>query len=996
MPANVLTISSTAPFAQTLVRGLIGRLKPQDDPLALSRATIYLPTRRAVRNLAEVFARELGGAALLPELRPLGDVDEDEAFFDDAVDDLNLPRAIAPIRRRLLLATLIRRWDKAQRGGTITFAQAANLAGNLAGFFDEAQTQRVDLSKLKGLVEGVFAAHWDEVQGFLANLHAQWPALLEAEHTIDPADRRNRLLQALAKRLKQNPPQGPIITAGSTGSIPATAELLRAIAELPNGSVVLPGLDRELDDESWEQLDEGHPQYGMKELLARMEMARADVRDWTATAKTNAPRELLLRETLRPAPTTDAWRAIAEKGSGEITEGMNGLSIVEASHPGEEALAIALILRETLETPGKTAALVTPDRNLARRVASEMRRWNIEIDDSAGRPLANTPPGTFLTLLAEAADAKFAPVPLLALLKHPLCSGGESTAAFRGRVRELDRFALRGPRPDPGLDGIARAIEAAGREAGKYNPSSVPIITALAVWFAALQKILLPLERALMPGQIGIAETLAIHISVAQSLAATGSEDGASILWRGEDGNAAAGLAAALADAAIAIPPVESSSYAVLFRALAEDVPVRPVFGRHPRLAILGPLEARLQNFDVTVLGGLNEGTWPRAAATDPWLSRPMRKKLGLEQPERAIGLAAHDFAALACGPRVILTRSVKAEGSPTIASRWWQRLMQLTKGLGLDSKLVPPSPYAQWSRALNEPAQPAQRMKPPRPKPPVAQRPRHLTVTEIETWLRDPYAIYARHVLKLRPLDPLDAQIGPLERGTSVHAALERFLAEYRGRLPEDAAGRLIEISRDVFREDGVPKSALAMWQPRFIHAANWFVGEERARRGAIADIHLEIRGSREFAGPAGPFVLRCRADRIDILKSGGGAIIDYKTGKPPSDKQVKTLSPQLPLEGSILASGGFEAIGKRTADELIYIRFSGDADPGEMRWLKDVADLVRGAEQDLTDLIALFDDEAHPYLSRVRPFRADQPGDYDHLARVREWSLTGWEDEP
>jgi ATP-dependent helicase/nuclease subunit B len=373
-----------------------------------------------------------------------------------------------------------------------------------------------------------------------------------------------------------------------------------------------------------------------------------------------------------------------------------------------------------------------------------------------------------------------------------------------------------------------------------------------------------------------------------------------------------------------------------------------------------------------------------------------MREKLGLEQPERAIGLSAHDFASLAAGPRVILTRAQKSEGSPTIPSRWLQRLQQLTNGLGLGTRLKSAMPYDDWACALNEPAAAAQRMKPPRPKPPITQRPRNLSVTEIETWLRDPYAIYAKHILRLRPLDPLEADIGPLERGTAVHTALEKFLDEFRDHLPQDASHRLIAISHDVFRETGIPRSTLAIWQPRFDRAAHWFTGEERERRSGIKDIHLEIDGRREFAAPAGAFLLRCRADRIDILKSGGAAIIDYKTGKPPSDKQVKTLTPQLPLEASILAAGGFKEIGKNEARELIYVHFSGDADPGELRRLKDVAVLIQGAEKDLSDLIALFDDESHAYLSRVRPFRADQPGDYDHLARVREWSLTGWESEP
>jgi ATP-dependent helicase/nuclease subunit B len=980
---NVFTIPASAPFAATLVKGLLAQVDLENDKLALSRATIYLPTRRAVRNFAEVFARALGGAALLPDMKPLGDVDEDDLLFDAASDDLTLPPAIAPMRRQLRLAALVREFRKHE--DPLTFAQAASLAAGLAQFFDEAQTQRVDLAQLPKIVPERFAQHWQKIWKFLGLLGEAWPAILQSEGALDPAARRDMALTALARRLEKNPAQGPVIAAGSTGSIPATADLLRVIASLPEGAVVLPGLDRELDEKSWNDLDEGHPQYGMRELLRGMGVKREDVRDWQAVIAANMPREMLLRETLRPAPTTDAWRAIAERGTSAIAKGFEGLSILNAAHPGEEAASIALILREVLETPAKTAALVTPDRNLARRVAAEMRRWDIRIDDSAGVPLANTPPGTFLCLLAEAADAKFSPVSLLALLKHPLASDDETQAAFRAHARQLD-MALRGPRPDPGLDGIARVLNAAIADL-KMRERDTARLAAVAEWFANVASLLRPLEEAIHSTDISLSDVIARHIAVAEALAGTA-------LWSGEAGNMAASFVAALEDAAADLPLVEASSYPVLFRALAEGPKVRPVFGRHPRLSILGPLEARLQSFDTVVLGGLNEGTWPQGAAADPWLSRPMRTALGLEQPERAIGLSAHDFAALASGPHVVLTRALKTDGSPTIASRWLQRLEQLAKGLDLHDALTPQRPFEQWVRALYD-VKP-KHIQRPAPKPPVALRPRNLTVTEIETWLRDPYAIYAKHVLKLRPLDPLDGEIGPLERGTAVHDALEIFLKEFRDHLPENAATRLIEIGDDVFRKEGVPRSVLAIWRPRFARAAKWFVGAERQRRADIAQIFLEIEGAREFGGVAGPFLLRCRADRVDILKTGGAAIIDYKTGKPPTDKQVRTLRPQLTLEGAILEGGGFRETGARAIDALIYIQFSGDAKMGEIHAVKDGPSLIPKAEADLTDLIALFDDAEHPYLSRIAPYRADTPGDYDHLARVREWSLTGWESEP
>jgi ATP-dependent helicase/nuclease subunit B len=952
---RVFTVRASLPFAETLARGLIAQLGAERDPLALAQATIYLPTRRAARNFADGFARVLGGAALLPEFKPLGDADDEELLFDSENDDIALEPAIAPLRRQLLLATLIRRWDKARRGGTLGFAQAAALARSLARLMDEMETQGCDLSKIESLAPKSLAAHWEDVVGLLDVLRTQWPKLLKAEHRLNPADRRNRLLRSLAKHLKS---QGPVIAAGSTGSIPATGDLLAAIARLPNGMVVLPGLDRALDAESWAKLDPGHPQYGMKQLLERIEVERKDVRDWDGGTPL-LPREFVLRETLRPAPTTDAWRAIAENGGGEIADGLKGLALIHAADPAEEAAIIALTLREALEIPGRTAALVTPDRSLARRVAAELERWKIDIDDSAGTPLAHTPPGTFLCLLAEAADAKFAPPALLALLKHPLATMGD-TLAFRDAAREID-IRLRGPRPDAGLDGIKRRVASE--------------------WFDEVAEALREFGDALAQKEIDVAAAIKLHLEAAARLSDEIE------LWRGDAGATAKEFTEKLIEAAPGLPAVEASAYAPLFRDLAMAEPVRKPFGRHPRLAILGTHEARLLRFDVTVLGGLNEGTWPAPAAADPWFSRPMREALRLEQPERAIGLAAHDFASLAAGPRVLITRAAKADGAPTIASRWVQRLMQLTGGLGLANRLGPQTDYAGIHARLEEPVA-APRIKRPAPTPPREARPREMSVTEIETWLRDPYAIYAKRILGLRPLDPLDAEIGPMERGSVVHLALERFIAEFPQELPQGAERRLIEIADALFHD--IPKSVLALWRPRFLNAAQWFVAVERERRIDIARAHLEIRGERMFS----TFKLTGRADRIDELISGGAAILDYKTGAPPSNPQVKELiAPQLPLEAAILESGGFAGVPKLDAAELVYIRFAGGAKPGELRKVKvDAHAIAAEAAQRLADRIAFFDDETTPYHSRVRPYRAGVAGDYDHLARVREWALGGW----
>jgi ATP-dependent helicase/nuclease subunit B len=980
---KLFTIGASAPFATILARGLIARLG--NDPLALAGVTIYLPTRRAARGFGDAFAKELGGAALLPQFRALGDVDEDDLLYDSG-SDVELTPAIAPLRRQVLLAQLVQRWH-VQTRGAIGFAQASALARALMQLMDEMEDQGADPSAIADLAPLPLAEHWQEVGGFLAWLYQQWLGLLQAEGRIEMVAHRNMALRALAARLASSPPDGMVIAAGSTGSIPATAELLGAIARLPGGAVVLPGLDRELDDESWNDLDPGHPQYGLKQLLARIGVARDMVGDWHGTAP-NVARETLLRETLRPAPTTDAWRALIQSGGGDLRAGTSGLAMLSASDPAHEALTIALTLREALETPGRTAALVTTDRKLARRVAGELRRWDITIDDSAGRPLAHTSAGAFLCLIADAAASRFAPVPLLALLKHPFARRGDEAATFRAQARALD-LALRGPRPDPGLDGVTRSLGRAG--------------TDLQKWWLEIAAILAPLETLFVAQDATLSSLVAAHVAAAQILACDDKKD--CLLWSKTDGEVARLFVEKLRSAAAPspsgeeLPPLAPTSYAPLFRQMALEPMVRENFGQHPRLAILGAGEARLQSFDLTVLGGLNENAWPAAAAADPWFSRPMRDALGLEQPERNMGKAAHDFAMLAAGPQVLLTRALKADGAPTVPSRWLQRLEQLLLGLHpglpkeerrLEYLLPPQTPFAALAAQMQA-APPLVRLPRPRPTPPVALRPRRLSVTEIETWLRDPYAIYARHVLKLKPLDLLDEDVGPLERGTILHGAVEEFVRRYPKALPDDAEAILTTMAAALFVQAGIPKAAQAVWLPRFADAARGFLVVERQRRADIATPHVELKGSLSFRSTGGEFTLTGRADRIDVMQDGTAQIVDYKSGAVPSIRQVEQMiSPQLSLEAAMLAQNGF-GIGAHETSALIYLSLADGRKASDPTVIDGGAALGAEALARLQQRVARYDEADMPYHPRVMPLRVDSEGDYDHLARVREWSASG-----
>ncbi len=972
---SLFTIPAGIPFARALGRGIVESVGK--DPLALVDVLIFVPTRRAARNLREEFALQLGGAALGPRIRALGDVGEDDIAFDPSTDDLDLAPAIAPLRRRLLLATLVERWARA-RGAALPFTQAVAHAGELARFLDEATTQGADLSTLKDLAPSALAAHWQEVARFLDIVAVQWPNQLGAEGAMEPAERRDAILRALGRRLAESPPKTQVIAAGSTGSIPATAELLKIIAHLPQGMVVLPGLDTNLEAKSWEELDASHAQFGLRQLLKVFGAEREDVKLWPHAPSGQAPSVHFLSEALRPPPTTDRWRELVEGPKAGFATALDGMALVEAATAREEALVIAIAMREALETKGRTAALVTPDRGLARRVTAELARWEIGIDDSAGTLLSRTPSGTFLTLLARAAAERFAPIPFLALLKHPFAAAGEARMAFLGRVRDLERRVLHGLRPAPGLAGIGEALARAGAPEGLQN------------WFAGVARLLAPLAERIATCNAALSHLAQAHAETGEALATSDTAGGPAMLWKGEAGAAAATLIAELIEHGADIGLSDATHYADLFRDLAEARTVRPVYGRHPRLAILGPQEARLLHFDLVILGGLNEGTWPGDAAIDPWLSRPMRNQLGLEAPERRIGLAAHDFAMLASGPEVLLSRALRHEGAPTNASRWLLRILQLAKGLGLGAKLEFRAHLLTWARGIDAgPRSP--RAPQPKPRPPVSARPRGLRVTEIETWLRDPYALYARHILKLEPLESIDAEPGPRERGIAIHKALERFLLAFPDAFPENAHADLLRLGREALGNEGATPALMALWWPRYLRAARWFLDFETARRRTIARALVEQKGRLAIDGPGGPFVLSGRADRIDLLADGTAAILDYKTGGVPTQKQINSLlAPQLPLEAAMLLHGGFEGVRAGDVSELLYVRLTGGVPPGEaFAFNGDATAKAHEAFARLARRVARYDDETQPYASHEIWERLTYVGDYDHLARVREWSL-------
>ena len=1028
MRTRVFTIPPSAPFLSTLIRALIGgRLgfRLAEDSLALAAATLYLPTRRACRLAREAFldALDLDGA-ILPRIVAIGDIDEDEIAFAEvaagaaAADALALSPALGVLERRLLLARLIQQWAIAPevRGASgvplvaQTPAAACALADDLARLIDDVTMRGVSWDALGDLVPDALDPYWQLTLKFLQIARKSWPDILRERGFIEAVTRRDALIKAEAARLARKT-DAPVIVAGSTGSIPATADLIAAVAALPHGAVVLPGLDTELDETSWRLIggDEragvtpapGHPQFAIHALLARIGVAR----DAVQALAEPCGRERVVSEALRPAAATDLWRerAIDPAFAAAADAALGTMAMIEAAHAEDEALAIAVALREAVEEK-KTVALVTPDRALARRVGVALARWSIVAEDSAGQALADTPAGVFARLAAEAALDGLAPVALLALLKHPLLR-----LSLRGTERSvaaLERAVLRGPRPRPGSAGLARALEALRIDLEKFRRkeevdlhASDPRLgladnelTSAADLVRGLAAALAPLEG--VGGKARpLSDLAARHREVLAALSREAERESA---FAGLDG---ARLAEALDELATSEAAgellVAPSDYVELFAAALAGRVLRGPLRRGARVRILGPLEARLTESDRVVLGGLVEGTWPPETQTDGWLSRPMRRALGLDLPERRIGLSAHDFAQLLGAREVILARAAKIAGTPTVPSRFVQRLAAVA-GARWQSVMDRGDIYLAWARELDRPQMVAAAPR-PAPKPPRAARPTGLSVTEIEHWLRDPYTIYAKHVLRLKPLDAVDAAPGAAERGTIIHAAIRDFTRRFAQTLPADAENELIELGRAHFAGLEEFPEAQAFWWPRFKRIAGWFCAWEAGRRRDIAAIAAEIRGEIEIPLAAGAFRLRGVADRIERHADGSYVVLDYKTGSVRTEKQVRTgLAPQLTLEAAMLRRGGFENIPAGAAvAALAYVMLKGGVPPGRLEPILfkegTPASQADRAFDKLAALVRRFDDDNEPYRSLVHPMWKARYGDYDHLARVKEWSATG-----
>lgn len=958
-------------FPCALADGLIARLLDK-PPEAMARVQLIVNTRRMQRRLRTLF--DAKPAMLLPQIRLITDLD----LLDPAV---LVPRPISPLRRRLELITLVSRLLDQQKD-LAPQASLYDLTDSLAGLIDEMQGEGVTADVIAGLDVTDQSGHWQRAQQFIRIAQSY---LDQSDTAPDQEARQRMLITALAQKWERVPPQDPVIIAGSTGSRGTTMLLMQAVAKLPQGALVLPGFDFDMPTHVWARLgdamlSEDHPQYRFHKMMTEMGVAPGDIGRWHDTQAPSPERNALVSLSLRPAPVTDAWLTEGARLTG-IKEATADVTMLDAPSPRDEAMAIALRLRQAAEN-GESAALITPDRVLTRQVTAALDQWDILPDDSAGTPLHLSPPGRFLRHAANLFTRRLDAEALLTLLKHPLTHSGAGRGPHVLNTQRLELRIRRHGLPYPDAEGVQHMLE---RAVARDDEQA-----ALLAW---AQWVGITFTDRLAATTQPLSSWVADHIALSEAIAAGNNSTEPGELWQKKAGQKALQIMQNLAEQAEFGTDMTASDYGDLVGALLSGEEVRDRDAPHPDIMIWGTLEARVQGADLVILAGLNDGTWPEAPTPDPWLNRALRHQAGLLLPERRIGLSAHDYQQAIGAKEVWLTRSIRSDDAETVASRWLNRLRNLLDGLrdqrGPEALRDMLARGDMWLArvATFEHVEPVAAAPRPSPRPPRSARPHALSVTEIKRLIRDPYAIYAKHVLKLARLGPLVQSPDALMRGTLAHDILEQFVQDTLRDPALLSTAHLIHVAHHIMERDVPWPAARSLWLARIERIAQWFVNREKLRQSEARPVAFEAQATGKLTWPDLGFTLKARADRIDQAGNGNVLIYDYKTGKPPTAKQQATFDKQLLIEAAMIEEGAFETLGVCRVALAVFIGLG--SHPEEVLAPLDTEPAAE-VLANLRTLIASYLQPDQGFTAR-RMMQEDKiVGDYDQLARFGEWDAT------
>lgn len=939
----IYSIPFSAPFLETIADYLLSR----QSTFSLSQWTIFLPTHRAGQALSDIlFRKEKEKTFVLPRILSLGDLDPEEIVLSsqEGTEKLSFPRPIiSAYRRKLLLASLISKFQYTDH--PISFDQALIWAESLLSFIDEMQTEGIDLKTLKDVsfTSGGHAEHLEKIQKFLTLLGENWDKILEDEYCIESIVWQRQLMKAQADFLEKQQKDAPLMIAGSMGTIDSTSHLIKVIAHLNNGVVILSGFQQDL---STEILSPHHPQFLLRRLLDKIEVSPLEVQKLDLNKKSSLFLEHIFDDQC--------------KAEERVASCLENIQYVEASDEGEEARLVAIAIRKSLEEGKRKIVCISPNQKLLRRISTELRFWSLSVFREK-KPLIEEKTGSFLHLISLWFSEPFPAVSVASTFKHVFVSKKKETWLL------FEKYVL-------GRWGGTLSFDAldyfSGRRTGEIDVQKEEEVK---VFYQELKGFFqsFPHERS-----------LGFYLDKMEKILQWLLESDKKIeeIFLSEDPQTASEFQQLWADlrkssSLMMEHPKQVSD--IFFNLLSRHQAGNIRAENNDIILFMSPAEARFIEADFTILVGLNEGTWPAEVRVDPFFSSSMRHHIGLPSVENKIGQSAHDFLSFLCreGP-ILVTRSLKTGGSPSVPSRFLSHLtlflnkhsVQFSSGENLKG----------WMKSLTEVPR-LKNLLPPAPIPPVSHRPKKLSITDIGVLLKDPYSIYAKHILKLVPLNGFASKDKARLFGLFAHHFLHRWHSH-----PEDfMRDAWVEKAKFLFECYMGPIDQARLWWEKFLLLFDWVKGKKKLKNSLT-----EVKGEMILAQDASLFTIFGRADRID-WNENEAILIDYKTGAPPSLSDIKKgKAHQLALEALILLKNGFNGVPSQVAlKELQYWGLLS----GEIVSIKeeDLPAVVSQTRENLENLIESFQREDMPYLSY--PKGVVKGGPYDHLSRVQEWSTIG-----
>ena len=905
----------------------------------LPHALLLLPTRRACHAMRQAFMPLLmGETSLLPRMVALADLESEWPLlvpdrFWHAMEAI--PSAMPASQQRYVLAKAVRMFEEKRRASPVALDDALALADELMALQDDCARAGVALAPetLRPLLYADMATHWEQSLQFLGIVSARW-ADIEAEMGLTiAANREVRILQALSDLWQQQPPNFPVFVIGSTGSHEATARLMQVVATMASGYVMLPGIDGTMEEGEWQAITLGHPLFHVKNFCDRLSLSLPDT-----TPLASGKRSLWL-DALANADAIPSWQQISLPAYDHIR-------LISCAHAEEEARVISLLLRETLEMPEKRVALITPDESLMARVAAHMQRYGVTVDRLSAGTLASTEAGSLWLALAEAMDDPSRMLLLRHLLHHPLLNLDDD---FMQSI-EPHWYGVMTHRPGqlPRLPDALRQHPQAAllqntlREMADYTRSQ----RSVSEWIDACEHLLRQ--------------------------------------WGADSGSGQEALEEALETLRMAdmFGPIASDEFLALLREVLREKWRDVALNAHPNLLMLTPAEARLQQFDRVILANMQECQWPGEYVPNAWLNMAAKAALGLPSPAERTSLMAHDMLMLASSGEVFLTYPRRHGGSPTTRSRFIERLVTLLATHGVEESTINAAQYVLWANALDT----AYKFTPEPaiyPKPAANQRPHRFSVSSIDWLLTDPFAFYAEYVLKLKPINAIDAELEARDFGSLCHRAIEMLTKHWNSQNRIADKNELRAIADHALRDFSDRPQVALFWRTRLLRALEFVNQQEPLRRTQAlqVDCEKEVEAALMLADDQ-PITLYGRIDRLEQAASAY-SIVDYKAGTAPTAKNmIEGKDVQLLAYAMMLEARGDHV------DEMGYWKLPHGPHAGDIRTVMMDALKAAGLTDQLRELLRTALAETTPFLARPNASNDRFDNDYDGISRYDEWA--------